>query len=106
MDRTYGFVKVVADKKNGEILGMQIVGANASMLISEASHSIEMAAFLEDLARNHASRNAGGSCRGCAGEGNSFVKFFSGIWIMEYSKPMILDSAMSVFQKRDKEKHL
>jgi dihydrolipoamide dehydrogenase len=49
MDRTDGFVKVVA-KKNGEILGIHIVGANASMLISEASHSIEMAAFLEDLA--------------------------------------------------------
>lgn len=49
MDRTDGFVKVVA-KTNGEILGIHIVGANASMLISEASHSIEMAAFLEDLA--------------------------------------------------------
>lgn len=49
MDRTDGFVKVVA-KTNGEILGVHIVGANASMLISEASHSIEMAAFLEDLA--------------------------------------------------------
>jgi len=49
MDKTDGFVKVVA-KTNGEILGIQIVGANASMLISEASHSIEMAAFLEDLA--------------------------------------------------------
>jgi dihydrolipoamide dehydrogenase len=49
MDRTEGFVKVVA-KKNGEILGVHIAGANASLLISEASHSIEMAAFLEDLA--------------------------------------------------------
>lgn len=49
MDRTDGFVKVVAGM-NGEILGIHIVGANASMLISEASHSIEMAAFLEDLA--------------------------------------------------------
>ncbi len=49
MDRTDGFVKIVA-KTNGEILGLQIVGASASMLISEASHSIEMAAFLEDLA--------------------------------------------------------
>ena len=49
MDRTEGFVKVVA-KTDGEILGIHIVGANASMLISEASHSIEMAAFLEDLA--------------------------------------------------------
>ncbi len=50
MDRTDGFVKIVSNKKNGEILGIHIVGANASMLISEASHSIEMAAFLEDLA--------------------------------------------------------
>ncbi len=50
LDRTDGFVKVVANKKNGEILGVHIVGANASMLISEASHSIEMAAFLDDLA--------------------------------------------------------
>ena len=49
MDKTDGLVKVVA-KTNGEILGVQIVGANASLLISEASHSIEMAAFLEDLA--------------------------------------------------------
>ncbi|MCE8426095.1 MAG: dihydrolipoyl dehydrogenase [Candidatus Methanoperedens sp.] len=49
IDRTDGFVKIVA-KKNGEILGIHIVGANASMLISEAAHSIEMAAFLEDLA--------------------------------------------------------
>ena len=49
MDRTEGFVKVVA-KTDGEILGIHIVGANASLLISEASHSIEMAAFLEDLA--------------------------------------------------------
>src|SRR5659263_646324 len=49
MNRTEGFVKVVA-KTDGEILGIHIVGANASLLISEASHSIEMAAFLEDLA--------------------------------------------------------
>jgi dihydrolipoamide dehydrogenase len=47
--RTDGFVKVVA-KTNGEILGVHIVGEHASMLISEASHSIEMAAFLEDVA--------------------------------------------------------
>ncbi|KCZ70907.1 dihydrolipoamide dehydrogenase [Candidatus Methanoperedens nitroreducens] len=50
MDRTDGFVKVVANKKNGELLGIHIVGANASELISEASLSIEMAAFLEDMA--------------------------------------------------------
>ncbi len=49
MGKTDGFVKVVA-KTNGEILGVHIVGENASMIISEASHSIEMAAFLEELA--------------------------------------------------------
>ncbi len=41
---------MVADKKNGEILGIHIVGANTSMLVSEASLAIENAAFLEDLA--------------------------------------------------------
>ncbi len=50
MDSTEGFVKIVADKKNGEILGVHIVGANASYLIGEASLAIETAAFLEDLA--------------------------------------------------------
>ncbi|VVB90061.1 Dihydrolipoyl dehydrogenase [uncultured archaeon] len=50
IDRPEGFVKVVANKKTGEILGIHIVGTHASMLISEASHTIEMAALLEDLA--------------------------------------------------------
>lgn len=49
-DRTEGFVKIVANKKNGEILGIHIAGANASFLISEASLAVEMAAFLEDVA--------------------------------------------------------
>ncbi len=50
MDSTEGFVKIVANRKNGEILGVHIVGANASYLIGEASLAIETAAFLEDLA--------------------------------------------------------
>lgn len=50
MDSTEGFVKIVADRKNGEILGVHIVGVNASYLIGEASLAIETAAFLEDLA--------------------------------------------------------
>src|SRR3990172_7174281 len=50
LDRTDGFVKIIADKKNGEILGIHIVGADASYLIGEASLSIEMASLLEDLA--------------------------------------------------------
>ncbi|MBI2134954.1 dihydrolipoyl dehydrogenase [Candidatus Woesearchaeota archaeon] len=44
-----GFVKVIADEKDGRILGVEIVGAEASDLISEASLAIKMKATLEDL---------------------------------------------------------
>ncbi|PSN84222.1 dihydrolipoyl dehydrogenase [Candidatus Marsarchaeota G2 archaeon ECH_B_SAG-F08] len=46
---TKGFVKIIAEKSSGVILGAQIVGANASDLISELSLAIEMGATLEDL---------------------------------------------------------
>ena len=46
-----GFVKTVADAENKRILGVQIVGADASELISEAALAIEMGAFLDDLAQ-------------------------------------------------------
>lgn len=46
---TEGFVKVIADKKDGRIVGIEIVGADASDLISEASLAIKMKATLEDL---------------------------------------------------------
>jgi len=46
---TEGFVKVVADKKTRQVLGVHIVGPEASTMISEAALSLEMAAFLEDL---------------------------------------------------------
>jgi dihydrolipoamide dehydrogenase len=46
---TEGFVKVVADKKTKQVLGVHIVGPEASTMISEAALSLEMAAFLEDL---------------------------------------------------------
>ena len=45
-----GFVKVVGDKKTGQLLGVQIIGPNASELISEASLGIELGATLEDIA--------------------------------------------------------
>ncbi len=44
-----GFVKVVGDKGSGLLLGVQIVGNEASNLISEASFAIEMGATLEDI---------------------------------------------------------
>ena len=49
INETEGFVKVVADKKTHQVLGVHIVGPEASTMISEAALSLEMAAFLEDL---------------------------------------------------------
>jgi dihydrolipoamide dehydrogenase len=46
---TDGFVKVLADKATKQILGVHIVGPEASTMISEAALSIEMAAFVEDV---------------------------------------------------------
>ena len=46
---TEGFAKIVADKSSNLILGVHIVGAEASDLISEAALAIEMGATLEDI---------------------------------------------------------
>ena len=45
-----GFFKVVADANTHELLGVHIVGAEASNLISEGALALEMHAFLEDVA--------------------------------------------------------
>lgn len=50
MMQTEGFVKVIADAKTHVILGVHIVGPEASNLISEAALAIEMGAVLEDFA--------------------------------------------------------
>lgn len=47
---TDGFVKMIADAKTHVLLGVHIVGPEASNLISEAALAIEMGARLEDLA--------------------------------------------------------
>ncbi|MBO2532413.1 dihydrolipoamide dehydrogenase [Planifilum fulgidum] len=49
MDAADGFAQVVADKESKQILGVQIVGPEASTLISEAVLAIEMGANAEDL---------------------------------------------------------
>ncbi|MEM9693953.1 MAG: dihydrolipoyl dehydrogenase, partial [Myxococcota bacterium] len=49
MRETDGFVKVIADKNTQQILGVHIVGPEASAMISEAALSLEMAAFVEDV---------------------------------------------------------
>ncbi len=45
-----GFVKMIGDKKSGRLLGVHIVGAEASNLISEAALALESGALVEDLA--------------------------------------------------------
>ena len=44
-----GFVKIIADKKYGEILGVHIIGPQATELISEAVVAMELEATVEEL---------------------------------------------------------
>jgi dihydrolipoamide dehydrogenase len=44
-----GFIKVVSDAKYGEILGVHIIGPQATELIAEAVTAIELEATVEDL---------------------------------------------------------
>ncbi|MDO4637711.1 MAG: dihydrolipoyl dehydrogenase [Lautropia sp.] len=46
-----GFVKILADKETDEILGVHIIGSNASDLIAEAVVAMEFKASSEDIAR-------------------------------------------------------
>jgi len=46
---TEGFVKIIGDKNSDLVLGVQVVGPEASDLISEAALAIEMGATLEDI---------------------------------------------------------
>jgi dihydrolipoamide dehydrogenase len=49
INETDGFFKIVSDKNTHEVLGVHIVGAEASDLISEGALALEMHAFLEDI---------------------------------------------------------
>ncbi|SDV47614.1 dihydrolipoyl dehydrogenase [Chitinasiproducens palmae] len=51
IDAPEGFVKVIADAKTDEILGVHIVSAGASDLIAEAVVAMEFKAASEDIAR-------------------------------------------------------
>ena len=48
---TEGFVKVVYNPDSGLVLGVQIVGSEASNMISEVALAIEMGATVEDIAQ-------------------------------------------------------
>ncbi|MEK6949028.1 MAG: dihydrolipoyl dehydrogenase [Nanoarchaeota archaeon] len=49
-NKTEGFVKVIANSKDDKIIGVEIVGSDASDLISEAALAIRLGATLEDVA--------------------------------------------------------
>jgi dihydrolipoamide dehydrogenase len=48
---TTGFVKIIADAKSDEVLGVHIIGPMASELIAEAVMAMEFRASAEDIAR-------------------------------------------------------
>lgn len=50
VSETDGFIKTIVDAETKEVLGVGIVGPEASDLISEAALAIEMCAFAEDVA--------------------------------------------------------
>jgi len=50
VNETEGFVKIVADKKHGEIIGVHIVGPRATDLIAEAVLGMSMEMTVEELA--------------------------------------------------------
>jgi dihydrolipoamide dehydrogenase len=50
LGRRDGFVRLVAERDGGTVLGAQIAGPHASELIAEATLAIEMGATLEDVA--------------------------------------------------------
>lgn len=50
-DATDGFVKIIADAKSDKILGAQIIGRNASEMISEIVTHMEYGGSAEDLGR-------------------------------------------------------
>ncbi len=50
INETEGLVKIIADKKYGEVLGVAILGPHATDLINEAALAIQMEATFEEMA--------------------------------------------------------
>ncbi len=50
INETGGLVKIIADKKYGEVLGVAILGPHATDLINEAALAIQMEATFEEIA--------------------------------------------------------
>ncbi|MFZ7103427.1 MAG: dihydrolipoyl dehydrogenase [Peptococcaceae bacterium] len=49
MDDTQGLVKIIAEEKHGEILGVQILGPRATDLIAEGALTLRLEATLEEI---------------------------------------------------------
>jgi dihydrolipoamide dehydrogenase len=49
--KTEGFIKIVAEKRYGEILGVHIIGGHATDLIAEACAALKLECTVEELAR-------------------------------------------------------
>jgi len=50
LNATDGFVRLIADKASGLLVGAQVIGTEASNLVAELGLAIEMSATLEDVA--------------------------------------------------------
>ena len=50
INETGGLVKIIADKRYGEVLGVAILGPHATDLINEAALAIQMEATFEEMA--------------------------------------------------------
>ena len=46
-----GFVKIVADKKYDEVLGVHMIGSRSTELVAEATMAIRMESTVEELVR-------------------------------------------------------
>ncbi len=51
LNDTEGFVKIVSDKKYGEVLGVHMIGPHVTELIAEAGAAMKLEATAEDLVR-------------------------------------------------------
>lgn len=49
MNDTEGFIKIIADKKYEEVLGVHILGPRATDLITEAALALRLEATLEEI---------------------------------------------------------
>ena len=62
-----GFIKIIADSKSGEILGVHIIGPQATELIAEAAVVMEMRGTIQDIVSTiHAHPTLGEAIRGAA----------------------------------------